>query len=371
MERYLGEKTPKLGFGLMRLPRDKDDSSKADIEQIKAMVDKFIGAGFTYFDTAFAYGDSEVITREALVERYPRESYTLASKMNVWKGPLPEDAKAQFKKSLENTGAGYFDYYLLHSLQEGNYEKYGEFGLWDYVKELKAEGLVKNWGFSFHSGPELLDKLLTEHPDVDFIQLQVNYTDMDDPDVMSGANIEVAKKHNVPFVIMEPVKGGMLANPHESVRKIFEEYDPNASCASWAIRFAASIDGVITVLSGMSTLEQVEDNVSFMKDFKPLSEAEQEVIKKAQKAMSAIETIKCTNCRYCVDGCPMEIKIPDVFKLMNRYLMYNDLERAKNQYKRDELNASACIECGQCESVCPQSLNIIQYLKRSAEVLEE
>lgn len=370
MEKYLGENTPKLGFGLMRLPRDKDDNSKADIEQIKTMVDKFIEAGFTYFDTAFAYGDSEAVTRQALVERHPRESYTLATKMNVWKDPSAEGTKEQFKKSLEATSAGYFDYYLLHSLQDGNYEKYGEFGIWDYVKELKDEGLIKHWGFSFHSGPELLDKLLTEHPDVDFIQLQVNYVDMEDPGVQARANMEVARKHNVPFVIMEPVKGGMLANPHDSVKKIFKEYDKNASCASWAIRYAASMNGVITVLSGMSNLEQMEDNISFMKDFKPLNDEEQEVIKKAQKAMSEIETIKCTDCRYCVPGCPMEIKIPDVFKQMNRYLVYNDLERAKSNYKRDALNASACIECGQCESVCPQSLTIIEYLKRSATVLE-
>jgi len=371
MEKYLGENTPKLGFGLMRLPRDKSDPSKADMDQIKAMVDEFIEAGFTYFDTAFVYGDSEKVTREALVERYPRDSYTLATKLNAWmKNPTVEEAKAQFGKSLENTGAGYFDYYLLHSLQDNNYEVYENYGLFDFVKEMKEKGLIRHWGFSFHSGPELLDKILTEHPDTEFIQLQVNYADMDSDSVHARANIEVAKKHNVPFTVMEPVKGGMLASPHDSVKKIFNDYDPDASCASWAIRYAASIDGVITVLSGMSDIGQMEDNISFMKDFKPLSEEEQEVIKKAQKALSEIESIKCTACRYCTDGCPMEINIPDVFKFMNRVLVYNDLERARTFYNKNGLNASACIECGQCEGVCPQGLPIIEHLKHAAEVLE-
>jgi len=371
MEKYLGENTPKLGFGLMRLPRDKSDPSKADMDQIKAMVDEFIEAGFTYFDTAFVYGDSEKVTREALVERYPRDRYTLATKLNAWmKNPTVEEAKAQFGKSLENTGAGYFDYYLLHSLQDNNYEVYENYGLFDFVKEMKEKGLIRHWGFSFHSGPELLDKILTEHPDTEFIQLQVNYADMDSDSVHARANIEVAKKHNVPFTVMEPVKGGMLASPHDSVKKIFNDYDPDASCASWAIRYAASIDGVITVLSGMSDIGQMEDNISFMKDFKPLSEEEQEVIKKAQKALSEIESIKCTACRYCTDGCPMEINIPDVFKFMNRVLVYNDLERARTFYNKNGLNASACIECGQCEGVCPQGLPIIEHLKHAAEVLE-
>lgn len=372
MERYFGANTPKLGFGLMRLP--KDESGKIDIEQVKTMVDMFLSAGMTYFDTAYVYddGESEKAAKAALVDRYPRESYTLATKLCAWAGPATaEYAKQQFATSLARTGAGYFDYYLLHALQAGNYKMYDEFGIWDFVKEQKARGLIKHWGFSFHASPELLDEILTAHPDAEFVQLQINYADWEDPKVASRACYEVARKHGKSVVIMEPVKGGALADPVPAVRDVFKAADPNASCASWAIRFAASLDGVITVLSGMSNVEQMADNLSYMKDFAPLDAAGQAVIAGAQAALKAIPSIPCTACRYCTAGCPQQIPIPEIFAARNRQLVWGQTERGQAAYEKavaEASPASACIACGQCESACPQQINVIEQLKACAAV---
>ena len=303
MEHYFGETTPKLGFGLMRLPQDA--SGKIDIEQTKKMVDLFMDAGQNYFDTAYVYGggDSERAAKAALVDRYPRESFTLATKLCAWQGAHDEKtAKQQFYTSLERTGAGYFDYYLLHALQAGNYRSYDKYHLWDFVKEQKAKGLIRHWGFSFHATPDILDEILTEHPDVEFVQLQLNYADWENPDVTARANYEIARKHGKSIVVMEPVKGGALANPPEAVRAIFDGAGQNASYASWAIRYAASLDGIITVLSGMSNIAQMEDNLSYMRDFKPLDAREQEAIRKAQEAITGIKSIPCTACHYCKIG---------------------------------------------------------------------
>jgi len=374
MKDYLGKDTFKLGFGLMRLPKNPDGS--IDVPQTSKMVDLFMEAGGTYFDTAYVYdgGASEAATKLALVDRYPRESYTLATKLNAWlMSPTEEAAKQQFYTSLERTGAGYFDYYLLHALQDANYKIYEEYGLWDFVKGLKEQGLVKHYGFSFHASPELLEELLTAHPDVDFIQLQINYADWENPDVASRANLEVANRHGVPVTIMEPVKGGSLANPAKSVRDIFQAADPDASCASWAVRFAASQKGIITVLSGMSNIAQMEDNLSYMKEFRPLNEEEYAVIDKVREALKTLPTIPCTACHYCTDGCPMGIRIPEIFKIQNQFLGDLNMRPAKEAYAKviqDAGKASDCIHCLQCESACPQQLHITEYLAECAANFE-
>ena len=376
MDRYLGESTPKLGFGFMRLPKLADGT--IDIEETKQMVDRFMDAGLTYFDTAFVYdnGESEKALKAALIDRCPRESFTVATKLNAWmQAPNKEAAHQQFFTSLERTGAGYFDFYLLHAIQKNNIDKYNDYDAWNFVKEQRDAGRIRYWGFSFHDSPEFLDELLTEHPDVDYVQLQINYADWEDPKQASRANWEVARKHGVPVVVMEPVKGGLLANPVPQVADILRAADPDASPASWAIRFAASLDGIITVLSGMSTLAQVEDNVSYMRDFKPLTDEERAVIERVQQELAAIDSVPCTACHYCTDGCPKHIPIPDIFSAYNRLLIYGDEAGAQKRY--DEAvsaesagRASDCIACGQCESACPQSLPIIDLLNRCAAAFE-
>ena len=369
MERYFGESTPKLGFGMMRLPKLPDDTF--DLEQIKRMVDCFMDAGLTYFDTAFVYTGSEEATRKTLVERHARDSFTLASKLNALFGASNEqDAKAELETSLKRAGVDYFDYYLLHAIQDGNIEKYNDYGIWDFVREQKKRGLVRHWGFSFHGTPELLDKLLTEHPDTEFVQLQINYADWEDPRVASRRCYETARKHGKSIVVMEPVKGGRLADPVRAIRALFESADPNASPASWAVRFAASLDGVLTVLSGMSTLEQTRDNVSYMKDFRPLSEQEQEIIVRAREILGSIDSIPCTACRYCTKGCPMEIPIPEIFAARNRQTVWNQAAQGAADYRAlaEKGNvADACIACGQCESACPQGIKVIDRLAECAE----
>ena len=367
MSDWFGKDVFKLGFGLMRLPKLPD--GKIDVDQTSEMVDRFIAAGGTYFDTAYVYdnGESEAATRKALVERHPRESYTLCTKINAWMQCHDEEScKQQFYTSLERTGAGYFDYYLLHALQRNNYKKYDEYHIWDFVKEQKAKGLIKNYGFSFHSDPELLEELLTAHPDVDFIQLQINYADWNNPGVAAKQCYEVARKHGVSITVMEPIKGGALADPPQGVKDIFKAADAEASMASWAIRYVASMEGIITVLSGMSNLAQMDDNLSYMKDFKPLDADEQLVIKKVQEELEKDNSIKCTSCHYCTEGCPMGIAIPEIFAVRNGEIKKPSWDGGKQAYAiatQGKGKASDCIECGQCEGACPQHLEIISLLK--------
>ena len=373
MSDYFGKDVFKLGFGLMRLPKLADGKS-IDVEQVKTMVDMFMKAGGTYFDTAFVYdnGGSEEAIKQALIDRYPRTSYTLATKVNAWLNCKDEAAaKQQFYTSLERTGAGYFDYYLIHAIQPQNYKVYDDYHLWDYVRDLKAKGFVKYWGFSFHADPALLEELLTIHPDVDFVQLQINYADWENPGVASRQCYEIARKHNKSIVVMEPVKGGALAKPIPEIEKIFKDADPNASCASWAIRYVASMDGILTVLSGMSNIEQMEDNLSYMRNFKPLSPAEQEVIKKAQEALEHDKSIPCTSCHYCTSGCPKNIPIPEIFAVRNDEDRHKSWDGGKRKYIVAVVNkgkASDCIECSQCEEACPQHLPIIELLKKCKDM---
>ena len=375
MHGHSAEEMFKLGFGLMRLPKLPDGSM--DIEQIKEMADLFIAGGGTYFDTAYVYdnGASEEAFHKAVVERYPREAYTVATKLNAWLGCKDEEsAKQEFFTSLERTGAGYFDFYLLHALQPHSYKRYEEYGLWDFVKEQRDKGLIKHWGFSFHATPEILTEILTAHPDVDFVQLQINYADWNSSSIYSGQCYEIVRSFNKPLVIMEPIKGGTLANPPKKVADLFKAANPDAGFASWAIRFAASLPGVMTVLSGMSNVEQMKDNLSYMSDFKPLTEEEQEVILKAREIIENDISIPCTACHYCTDGCPMQIPIPEIFKIYNGNLLSRNNPRAKKAYNDTVAGrgkASECVHCGQCEGACPQSLPIMQLLEECTDMEQE
>ncbi|HWT74473.1 MAG TPA: aldo/keto reductase [Mobilitalea sp.] len=369
---YLGKNIKKLGFGLMRLPMLGEE---VDMEQTKKMVDQYMKAGFTYFDTAYVYinGKSEVVAKEAIVDRYPREAFQLATKMPVWMVKKYEDLQPLFDTQLERTGAGYFDFYLLHALDRNKAAEMDQVGAWDFGKEMKEKGLIKHLGFSFHDKADALDEILTKHPEAEFVQLQINYVDWESNDVQSRLCYEVARKHNTPVIIMEPVKGGALAGMSPEIQEMYKKVSPDLSIASWAIRYAASLEGVVTVLSGMSNTAQMDDNLSFMEDFKPLNDDEYTVIQKAVDEMAKIPTVPCTACRYCVDDCPQKINIPGAFESINNYKLYHNLEGSKGYYgwlTRDGGKASDCIACGSCESHCPQHIQIIDTLKEVAGALE-
>ena len=364
----------KLGFGMMRLPRI-EGTKDIDLEHSMRMVDAFIEAGGKYFDTAYVYEGSEAATKAVLCDRYPRESYYLADKLNAsdFACKSEEEAKNEIQISLERTGAGYFDFYLLHGIDEGNIDNFNNYRIWDYMKKLKEEGLIRHYGFSFHSTPEHLDKLLTDHPDVEFVQLQINYSDWEDTLICSRRCYEVATRHAKPVIVMEPVKGGKLANPPQPVKDILQRANPDASYASWAIRYTASLPNVMMVLSGMSDIEQMKDNVSFMHQFQPLNVEEHRVLKEASQALQQYADIACTACHYCTPGCPIGIHIPEIFAVMNVYKMYGNLNEARNEYqwRPGGEKASACIQCGQCEDACPQHLPIISLLEEVVETLEK
>ena len=364
---------PKLGFGLMRLPQ-KD--GVIDREQVCSMVDAYMEKGFNYFDTAYVYhsGNSERAVKQALVERYPRESFYLATKLPAWVMQGPEDRDRIFQEQLERCGVNYFDYYLLHSLEDGaNYETYEKFDCFRWGMEKNAEGKIKHFGFSYHGTPELLEQVLDKHPEVEFVQIQLNYADWNNQVVHSGRLYEILRERNIPIIVMEPVKGGMLANLQPEWEAVLREIRPNDSAASWALRFVGSLDGVLTILSGMSTQAQMEENLSLFQSFEPLSGKERDAIAQVVRLMQDKPLVQCTACRYCVDGCPMGISIPDVFRALNTKRLYPGDNRPNMFY--DGLTArsgkaSSCIACGQCEGVCPQHLPIIQLLQEAAEKLE-
>lgn len=371
----------KLGFGLMRLPlTNPSDDSTIDIQKACRMVDLFMKNGFTYFDTAWIYHGfkSEEAAKTILVDRYPRDSFTLATKLHHGFFNSEETPDRIFSAQLEKTGAGFFDYYLIHGIEAACLPKYEQFNCFDWLLEKKAAGLVKHAGFSFHDTPELLDRVLTEHPEMEFVQLQLNYLDWESEWIQARECYETAVRHGKPVIVMEPVKGGTLANVPEEVKAMFAEKDPDLSAASWAVRFAASLPGVMVVLSGMSSEEQVADNISYMSDFRPLSAEETELCYKAAEMINRRIAVPCTGCSYCTSGCPMQIPIPKYFSLYNEDMRENLEEKGwtVNFVNYEKLSselgkAGSCIECGQCESVCPQHLPIIEDLKKVAAHYEK
>ncbi len=369
----------KLGFGLMRLPlTDPKDDSSIDIERTKEMVDAFIGNGFTYFDTAWMYCSfrSESATKEFLVDRYDRDKFTLATKLHAGFINTKEDRDKIFTEQMKKTGVSYFDYYLLHAIGGDFYEKYTKLDCFNWLIQKKEQGLVRQIGFSFHDNAEHLDKVLSEHPEMDFVQLQINYLDWESEGVQSRKCYEVAEKHGKKVIVMEPVKGGTLAKVPSSAERMFKNQDSNMSVSSWAIRFAASLPNVFMVLSGMSNMEQLNDNMSYMKNFTPLSQDEKALVMRAADIINSNISIPCTTCSYCTDGCPKNIPIPKYFSLYNA-----DKQECKEKgwtpqgeyYDNLTISygkASDCISCRKCEKVCPQHLPISDLLCDVAKYFE-
>lgn len=366
---------PKIGFGLMRLP---ETDGVIDIDKVCKMADAYMEAGFNYFDTAYVYhgGNSEKAVKEAIVKRYPRDSFTIATKLPAWSIHSFEDRDRIFNEQLERCGVDYFDFYLLHSIEDGNnYDTYVKYDCFNWGIQKREEGKIKHLGFSYHGTPELLVKIVDSHPEIEFVQIQLNYADWDNPLVHSGKLYQILSERNIPIIVMEPCKGGKLANHDEECTEILKSIRPDKSVASWAFRFVGSLPGVTTILSGMSTQDQMEDNMNTFKNFEPLSDEERAAIDKVIEVMFRVEQVGCTACRYCVDGCPMSISIPDVISAINTkrkfpgdmrpQFFYNGLVSRNGNGK-----ASDCIGCGQCEGVCPQHLPIIEILKEGVEKFE-
>lgn len=363
----------KLGFGCMRLPlKNKKIGGSVDLERTKEMVDSYMSEGFTYFDTAYMYHDgrSERSVREALVKRYPRESFLLADKMPVGMLVLKGDTSRIFRHQLKRCGVEYFDYYLLHALNAKYLERAEKLGVFDYLLSKKAEGKIKKLGFSFHDSAEVLDRILTRHPEMEFVQLQINYLDWEDEGVQSRLCYEVARKHGKDIIVMEPVKGGKLANVPEKVETIFKEVHPDWSVASWAVRFAAGLDGVISVLSGMSNIEQLKDNMSYMKEFEPMGERELNLLKTAAGIINNKESVPCTSCRYCTAGCPADIPIPEYFTAYNKKLAGDSDYKEYFAGSTDKKGrADQCIKCRKCEMSCPQHIKIVDKLAEIKDLI--
>lgn len=364
MNAYFDNIRKNFGFGFMRLPMIGEE---VDIPQTKQMVDTFLEKGFNYFDTAHGYinGKSELALKECLTSRYPRDSYVLTNKLSGNYFEKQEDIRPLFQSQLEACGVEYFDFYLMHAQSRERFQQYKQARAYETALELKAEGKIRHLGISFHDSAQVLDQILTEYPQIEVVQIQFNYLDYEDPKVESGKCYQVCRKHGKPVIVMEPVKGGSLANLPEAAQRIFHHLE-GGSNASYAIRFAAGFEGMMMVLSGMSTLEQLTDNVSFMSDFHPLNSAEREAVEKVCALLRNQGLIPCTGCRYCTEVCPQGIAIPELFAFLNA-------KRQGQEASRSAIEGgmpSDCVKCGQCEHICPQQLNIRELLVAAGAELE-
>lgn len=372
----------KLGFGCMRLPvhgesKDFMSADNIDMEQFFQMVDAFMERGFTYFDTSYVYhgGKSELALREALVKRYPRDSFLLADKLPTFSITKPEQLPIIFEEQLEKCGVSYFDYYLLHNIWETNYDTNivpcDEFG---FAYRMKEAGKIRHLGMSYHDSPEALDRILTEHPEVEFVQIALNYYDWNSEFVQARRCYEVIRRHNRQVIVMQPVKGGMLAQVPEDIQSEMEKMLPDMTPASWAVRFAAGLDGVIMVLSGMSNLQQIKDNISYMQEFVPLNQQEQEVLERAVAAMKQNKAIACSQCGKCDAACPKDIHISDILATYNTIMRQReqglDVNVELNYYrplKRRQHGGDLCDNCGKCNAVCPMQMDVMSELKHASE----
>lgn len=372
MEEQFNEVKKNFGFGCMRLPMV---SGEVDLEQFSRMTAAFMEAGFNYFDTAHGYidGKSETAIRACLTGRYPRESYILTDKLTGDYFKTEEDIRPFFEKQLELCGVSYFDFYLMHAQNAAIFAKFKRCHAYETALELKAEGKIHHFGISFHDKASVLEEILQEYPQIEIVQIQFNYLDFEDPAVESRACYEVCRKYNKPVIVMEPVKGGNLVNLPEDAAAVLEELR-GGSAASYAIRFAAGFPGIRMVLSGMSTDAQMQDNLSFMKDFRPLTEQENAAVARVRDIIHSKQLISCTACRYCVAGCPQHISIPDVFSCLNTKKLYQGWNADYYYHQvhtRSGGKASDCIRCGKCEKSCPQHLPIRELLREAAEVFDK
>ena len=371
--RFFPEIHGKFGFGCMRLPMA---GGEVDLPQFEKMVDAFLASGLNYFDTAHGYigGRSETALRDALTSRYPRDRYILTNKLSTHFFTKQEEIRPLFEQQLKACGVDYFDFYLMHAQEGATYEKYKKCRAYETALELKAEGKIRHFGISFHDTAEVLDRILTEYPQIEAVQIQFNYVDYEDPSVQSRKVYETAARHGKPVIVMEPIKGGSLVNLPEQAQKVFDGLQGGSS-ASYALRFAAGFDNMMMVLSGMSTPGQMEENLSFMVEPQPLDEREAGAIEQVREIFRSMNMIPCTACHYCVldNDCPKKIQIPELFSCYNlktTFRSWNQDFYYDTVLTRDRGKASDCLKCGKCEKICPQHLPIRKLLEQVAREFE-